>query len=259
MSALKNPSDEQARAAGSSAVPAAPGGADDVLARTLFMGGPTIVFKWRATEGWPVEYVSPNIRQFGYAAEDFTSGKVPYADIVHPDDIERIAAEVSQSHRGGRGLLRAGIPLEDPRGRDPLGFRLHHGGAGCAAPRDALSRLRTRHHATGKQAEEALRESRGHYEAMVESFDGLIYICSSDYKVEFMNQRFIERTGYNAVGHLCYKALHDLEEVCPWCVNENVLRGRPSAGRCRAPRTTDGTTWSTPPSGTPTARSPRWR
>jgi len=28
-----------------------------------------------------------------------------------------------------------------------------------------------------KHIEDALRESRAHYEAMVESFDGLVYIC----------------------------------------------------------------------------------
>jgi signal transduction histidine kinase len=60
---------------------------------------------------------------------------------------------------------------------------------------------------------------------MVEAFDGLIYICSRDYRVEFMNQRFIERTGRDATGELCYKAIHNLDTVCPWCVNERVFKG----------------------------------
>ena len=64
--------------------------------RGLFVAGPSVVFKWRAQEGWPVEYVSPNVaHQFGYAPEDLVSGKVPYSTIVHPDDIARVAAEVS--------------------------------------------------------------------------------------------------------------------------------------------------------------------
>ena len=40
---------------------------------------------------------------------------------------------------------------------------------------------------------EAWRDLWAQYEAMVEAFDGLIYICSENYEVEFMNQRFIER------------------------------------------------------------------
>ncbi len=70
---------------------------------------------------------------------------------------------------------------------------------------------------------EAWRDLWAQYDAMIEAFDGLIYICSQNYEVEFMNQRFIERTGYYPLGQKCYKALHDLENVCPWCVNERVF------------------------------------
>ena len=56
---------------------------------------PGVAFLWRATEGWPVEFVSENVREFGYRPEDFYSGKTPYADIVYPEDLERVAAEVS--------------------------------------------------------------------------------------------------------------------------------------------------------------------
>ncbi len=76
-----------------------------------------------------------------------------------------------------------------------------------------------------RRAVKAWRDLWAQYEAMVEAFDGLIYICSQDNEVEFMNQRFIERTGYYPLGQKCYKALHDLEEVCPWCVNDRVFRG----------------------------------
>ena len=58
-----------------------------------------------------------------------------------------------------------------------------------------------------------LQELQAKYESMVEAFDGLIYICSSDYKVEFMNRRFIERAERNAVGEDCFVALHDRESI----------------------------------------------
>ncbi|MBU1424730.1 MAG: PAS domain S-box protein [Gammaproteobacteria bacterium] len=70
--------------------------------RGLFVAGPSVVFKWRPQEGWPVEYVSPNVmNQFGYAPEDLTSGKVQYASIVHPDDIARVGNEVSTYSKEG--------------------------------------------------------------------------------------------------------------------------------------------------------------
>ncbi len=63
---------------------------------------PVIVFLWKNAEGWPVEFVSENIRNFGYSPADFYSGRVPFADIVHPDDLERVANEVSRYSQEGR-------------------------------------------------------------------------------------------------------------------------------------------------------------
>jgi PAS domain S-box-containing protein len=70
-----------------------------------------------------------------------------------------------------------------------------------------------------------LQELLAKYEAIIQAFDGLIYICSDAYEVEFMNERFLERTGYNPLGEKCYKALHNSDHICPWCVNERVFKG----------------------------------
>ena len=60
---------------------------------------PAIAFLWKAAEGWPVEFVSDNIRNFGYTPDDFYSSRVPYSSVVHPDDLERVATEVQQYTR----------------------------------------------------------------------------------------------------------------------------------------------------------------
>ncbi len=66
--------------------------------RKLFIGGPNVAFIWKANDDWEVEYVSPNIfEQFGYAPDDFISGKISFASIVHPDDLPRIVSEVAQN------------------------------------------------------------------------------------------------------------------------------------------------------------------
>jgi PAS domain S-box-containing protein len=72
---------------------------------------------------------------------------------------------------------------------------------------------------------EAWRDLWAQYEAMIEAFDGLIYICSQNYEIEFMNQAFIKRTGYYPLGQKCYTALHDRKDICPWCVNKQVFQG----------------------------------
>ncbi len=63
---------------------------------------PAVIWLWKAEEGWPVEYVSSNVSLFGYAPDDFVSGRIAYASIVHPDDLSRIAAEVEWYTQEGR-------------------------------------------------------------------------------------------------------------------------------------------------------------
>ncbi|MCP4581578.1 MAG: PAS domain S-box protein [candidate division Zixibacteria bacterium] len=76
-----------------------------------------------------------------------------------------------------------------------------------------------------KQSQEALRESEEKYRAIVAAFDGQLLICSQDYKIEFMNRRYIEHIGFDATGQLCYKALHDRDDICPWCTEDRVFKG----------------------------------
>ena len=45
-----------------------------------------VVFLWRIAEGWPIEFVSENISQWGYCSADFYSEKYIFTNIVHPDD-----------------------------------------------------------------------------------------------------------------------------------------------------------------------------
>jgi two-component system, cell cycle sensor histidine kinase and response regulator CckA len=87
-----------------------------------------------------------------------------------------------------------------------------------------------------KQAEVGLRDSKEHYRAIIEAFDGQIYICSHDYRILFMNEKMIERTGRNAVGEPCFSALHDLEAICPWCVNERVFKGESVRWEVKSPK-----------------------
>jgi len=76
-----------------------------------------------------------------------------------------------------------------------------------------------------RRAEEAILESRAKYQAIVDSFDGFIFISSQDYRIEFMNRKLIERTGRDAVGEYCYEVMNDLDCPCPWCVNDLIIKG----------------------------------
>ncbi|MBW2119784.1 MAG: PAS domain S-box protein [Deltaproteobacteria bacterium] len=76
-----------------------------------------------------------------------------------------------------------------------------------------------------KRTQEALKESEEKYRPMMEAMKEPVYICSSDYRVEYMNPAMIKRIGRDATGEYCFKALHDLDEKCSWCMHNKAQQG----------------------------------
>jgi nitrogen-specific signal transduction histidine kinase/ActR/RegA family two-component response regulator len=76
-----------------------------------------------------------------------------------------------------------------------------------------------------KNLETALKESEVKYRSMMEAMEDTTYICSSNYRIEYMNPAMIKRVGHNAIGEPCYNTIHGLDEKCPWCIHQKVMRG----------------------------------
>ena len=55
---------------------------------------PVIHCIWRFADDAPLEYISGNISQLGYKAEDFLSGRISWYDITHPGDTDRLKFEI---------------------------------------------------------------------------------------------------------------------------------------------------------------------
>ena len=73
-----------------------------------------------------------------------------------------------------------------------------------------------------KCTEMELAESELKYRSMMEAMKDPVYICSPDFRVEYMNTSMIKRTGHDATGEHCFKALHDLDEKCSWCTHHVI-------------------------------------
>jgi diguanylate cyclase (GGDEF)-like protein/PAS domain S-box-containing protein len=73
--------------------------------RQLFTEGPVTVFRCRAEDGWPIEYVSSTVSQFGYDAAELVNRQFRFANIVHPNDLPRVMdAELDRGAAGGMCL-----------------------------------------------------------------------------------------------------------------------------------------------------------
>ena len=67
------------------------------VANHVVESSPVVLFRWLNQPGWPMEYVSGNVRRWGYSADVLLNGELLYEDIIHPDDRERIRLEVQQN------------------------------------------------------------------------------------------------------------------------------------------------------------------
>ncbi len=78
---------------------------------------PAVAFRWSADEKWSVQFVSDNIRQFGFLPEEFLSNGLCFAEIIHPDDLPRVREDVARYSREGVDEFSGEYRIVDGQGR----------------------------------------------------------------------------------------------------------------------------------------------
>jgi two-component system cell cycle sensor histidine kinase/response regulator CckA len=63
-------------------------------------------------------------------------------------------------------------------------------------------------------------------DALLNSMDGMVYVASPEYRLEYMNEAAVRKIGRDMTGKHCFKVFHGLEERCPWCMGGLVLQGQ---------------------------------
>jgi PAS domain S-box-containing protein len=63
-------------------------------------------------------------------------------------------------------------------------------------------------------------------DALLNSMDGMVFVASFDYRIEYMNEAARRKIGRDMTGKHCFTVFHGLQKRCPWCMGEHVLQGQ---------------------------------
>ncbi len=83
---------------------------------TIIDDGPAVAFRWSEEPGWPVDYVSGNVRSFGYDAADLKSRGVPFVSLIHPEDRGRVVEEAERLVGEGASEFEQDYRIVSPEG-----------------------------------------------------------------------------------------------------------------------------------------------
>jgi sigma-B regulation protein RsbU (phosphoserine phosphatase) len=165
------------------------------MAQMIVDRSPVVLYRRKAGEQLSLEYVSENIRQFGYTAEEFLTLRLHFKDIVHPDDMEKLREEIRKYANADveeyiqvyRCLTKNGDIrwVEDQTSvvKNKDGIKTHYQGI--------LVDITER-----KLAREALHKSEEKYRRIVETAAEGFLLMDQDLKIVDVNDAYCKLLGY---------------------------------------------------------------
>ncbi|SFN82330.1 PAS domain S-box-containing protein [Algoriphagus ornithinivorans] len=73
-------------------------------ASMIVENSPAVLFQVDPNDDYRIYYISENINQFGYQSKELMENRVPFLDIVHPDDA-KIIKKINSKSRGKSGVV----------------------------------------------------------------------------------------------------------------------------------------------------------
>ncbi|WP_407355984.1 PAS domain S-box protein [Methanolobus sp. WCC5] len=194
----------------------------------IFNCSPACAFVWEMKDNWPVRYVSENVSNiFGYKANDFTSGSILFADIIHPDDLPRVTQEVQENLAAGMAEYKQEYRLIDKKGDthwvdDRTWVRSDETGVPLFL-QGILWDITDR-----KKAEKDLRETSNVLEAMLDQLQDAVAFQNPDLTIMRYNKAGYELLNISpeeVMGQKCYELIGRGEE-CKDCQTKKALKSR---------------------------------
>jgi PAS domain S-box-containing protein len=160
----------------------------------IYKKSPVVAFVWATKEGWPIEFVSENISQFGYIPDELTSGNFVYEDMIHPDDLDLVRSDVGQLEISGqmyfsreyRVLTKSG----NTRWVTERSFLIRDKDGNPAYYQGIIIDITER-----KNAEEAIIKAEEKYRMIFENSPLGIFNFDKDGVISHCNRKFLELMG----------------------------------------------------------------
>ena len=163
---------------------------------TLMGNLPGMVYRCRNDHDWTLEFMSVGVRALtGHAPEDFTSGRVTYNALIHPDDREPVWQQVQAALEAKRSYqLIYRIQTADGKLK-----WVWEQGLGIFSPDGKLQHLEgfVTDITERRHAEQALIQSESNFRALTENANVGILVNYRGQHV-FANNRLLELLGYTA-------------------------------------------------------------
>jgi two-component system, cell cycle sensor histidine kinase and response regulator CckA len=194
---------------------------------TLISNLPGIAYRCLNDRDYTIEFISTGFRDMtGYSPEQVMSGEITYADLIHPEDRERVWNEIQRAlARGERFRIEYRIRTSsgDERWVREQGCGVWDENDQVVALEGFIQDITER-----RLANEALRQSEQRLRALVEEARDAVMQLSPRFVIESLNAAYETLTGWPRVrwlGRLFFELVHEDDRGRGRELMESVLRG----------------------------------
>ena len=180
-------------------------------------GSPSIIVE----QDFTISKANPKFEELsGFKCEEI-EGSMKWTDFIHEEDLAMVNTyHYARREKDGTAPSEYECRMVNRQGDVRIIFNkvgmLPEPGRAIASLIDITSL---------KQTEQDLRDRETLYSAILQGYEGNVYFIGRDYRIRFMNENLIRQVGRDATGQICYKAIHNRNTKCLWCVSDQVFEG----------------------------------
>jgi PAS domain S-box-containing protein len=175
---------------------------------------------FRIGKGWMFQFIDRKIADLtGYESMVFLDRKMNWLDVVSEEDRQAVTDSLTKA-LGSDKYFMSEHRIVNRQGK--IRWVKMRGRISCEDDGGFLSLQGVLNDITAqKYTEMALESEHQAFAWMANNLEDGIYIVSSDYRIEFMNNTLIDLLG-DRIGETCYQALFGRDSVCPWSVMDAI-------------------------------------